>query len=144
MRSLFVMMGLALGASPEAFEALRNGDAAALVKALDAGASVNAKDEQGQTLLMHALVYLPIEGARLLLDRGADVNLTGKGGATALMVACGDFAKARLLVERGADVNARSAGGITAMRHAMAVPAGKETVLYLLSGASGGAGLNYL
>lgn len=132
MRSLVVVLGMTMGASPAAFEALRNGDAAALVKALDAGASVNAKDERGQTLLMHAAVYLPVDGLRLLMDRGADVNLTGKGGATALMVAAGNFEKVRLLVERGADVNARSAGGNTALRHALALPAGKESVLYLI------------
>ena len=45
MRTLFLLMGLTLGASSSAFEALRNGAAAALVMALDAGASVNAKDE---------------------------------------------------------------------------------------------------
>jgi ankyrin repeat protein len=125
-------MGVTLGASPAAFEAVRNGDMRALMHALDAGGNVNVKDDFGQTLLMHAVVYLPVNGVRLLLDRGADVNLQGKGGATALMVACGDLAKVRLLVERGADVNARSAGGNTALRHAMAVPAGSETVLYLL------------
>ena len=132
MRALLLLTALTLGASPAAFEALRNGDTAALTKALDAGLSVNAKDEQGQTLLMHAMVYLPVEGSRLLLDRSADVNLAGKGGATALMAAAGDHAKVRLLVERGADVNARSTGGNTAIRHAMALPAGKETVLFLL------------
>ncbi|MFN0103591.1 MAG: ankyrin repeat domain-containing protein [Bryobacteraceae bacterium] len=126
---LFVMT---LGGSPAAFEALRNGDPRALVAALDAGVSVNAKDEQGQTLLMHAVLYLPVDGVKLLLDRGAGVNLPGKAGGTALMVACGDLAKVQLLVERGADVNARSAGGNTALRHAMALPAGSGTVRYLL------------
>lgn len=133
MRILLGLMVLSLGASPRAFEALRTGDAAALENALQLGVNANAKDEQGQTLLMHALLYMPAETAKMLLDRGADVNLTGKGGATALMVAAGDIAKVRLLVERGADVNARSAGGNTALRHAMALPAGKETALYLLA-----------
>jgi len=132
MRVLLVLTALTLGAAPEAFEAVRNGDMPALAKALDSGVSINAKDEQGQTLLINAAVYLPVEGMRLLLDRGANVNLAGKAGATALMAAAGDPAKVRLLVERGADVNARSAGGNTALRHAIAIPAGKDTVLYLL------------
>jgi len=133
MRILLWIAAISLGASPAAFEAVRLGDVTALEKALDAGASPNAKDEQGQTLLIHAALYLPAEGMKRLIDRGADVNLAGKSGATALMVAAGDLAKVRLLLERGADVNARSAGGNTALRHAVALPSGRETVLFLLA-----------
>ena len=39
MRALMVLTALTLGASPAAFEALRNGDTAVLTKALDAGLS---------------------------------------------------------------------------------------------------------
>jgi ankyrin repeat protein len=132
MRILLWLAALSLGASPAAFEALRKGDASALEKQLQLGLDVNVKNDQGQTLLMHGLLYMPVDTAKILLDRGADVNLAGKGGTTALMVAAGDIAKVRLLVDRGADVNARSAGGNTALRHAMALPDGKATALYLL------------
>lgn len=133
MRWFVLLLPGVLAASPAAFEAVRNGEIAGLTAALGAGASPNAKDADGQTLLIHAVVYLPAGGVKLLLDRGADANLAGKGGTTALMAAGGDIAKVRLLVERGADVNARSAGGNTPLRHAMALAAGKGTVLYLLA-----------
>lgn len=119
----YALAGTAMAAS---FETVRNGGT-------NFGEDVNARDPQGYPLLMHAVLYLPVDGVRALLDRGADINLAGKGGATALMAACGDPAKVRLLVERGADVNARSAGGNTALRHAMNLPSGKSTSLYLLA-----------
>jgi len=127
------MLAAALStASPAAFDAVRRGDLEALAKAIQGGTSPNAKDDRGYTLLMHAVIYLPVEGVRALLYHGADPNIPGRGGATPLMAAAGDIAKVRLLVQHRADVKARSAGGNTALSHAMRLAAGKGTVLYLL------------
>jgi ankyrin repeat protein len=73
---------------------------------------------QGATLLHVAAEFGHIDAARLLLDRGADVNAratvddAGVGGQTAIFHAAtqfGDagFAMAQLLAERGADLGVR-------------------------------------
>jgi ankyrin repeat protein len=75
---------------------------------------------QGATLLHVAAEFGVIDAARLLLDRGADVNAramgdeTGVGGQTAIFHAVTQFADAglsmaQLLVERGADLSIRVA-----------------------------------
>jgi ankyrin repeat protein len=50
---------------------------------IDAGADLNAQDENGQTSLMNAATYEDLEGVRALLLAGADVNLKNKEGDTA-------------------------------------------------------------
>src|SRR5438309_9910301 len=80
---------------------------------LDAKADVNAPLVRGETPLMSVADKGNIEAVRLLLDRGADVNVReSKGGQSALMWAvAGRHAEiVKLLVERGADVRARSKG----------------------------------
>jgi Ankyrin repeats (many copies) len=73
---------------------------------------------QGATLLHVAAEFGNLEAARLLLDRGADVNAratldeAGVGGQTAIFHAVTQFGyrglpMARLLVERGADLSVR-------------------------------------
>jgi ankyrin repeat protein len=73
---------------------------------------------QGATLLHVAAEYGGVETARLLLDRGADVNAratvddAGVGGQTAIFHAVTQFEDrglpmAQLLVEHGADLNVR-------------------------------------
>jgi ankyrin repeat protein len=73
---------------------------------------------RGSTLLHVAAEYGNVEAARLLLDRGADVNAratvdeSGVGGQTPIFHAVtqyGDWglAVARLLLDRGADLSVR-------------------------------------
>jgi ankyrin repeat protein len=71
---------------------------------------------QGATLLHVAAEFGGVEAARLLLDRGADVNAgandAGVGGQTAIFHAVTQFGDrgllmAQLLVERGADLSVR-------------------------------------
>ena len=73
---------------------------------------------QGATLLHVAVELGNVEGARLLLDRGADVNVratvddAGVGGQTAIFHAVTQFddrglPMTQLLVERGADLRVR-------------------------------------
>ncbi len=63
--------------------------------------------EKGVTALMVAAYSNDAAAARLLLDRGADVNAKASDGMTALLAGAnrGDGALIKTLVEKGADVN---------------------------------------
>jgi ankyrin repeat protein len=101
--------------SSEFLTVLRSGDAAKLRDILDRGASPNARDEAGNTPLIHAAVYGDLSCVRLLLQRGADVNATNKAGASALMRAVSDQDKVAFLLKNGANAQSRSAMGNTAL-----------------------------
>ena len=85
-----------------------------------AGADVNAKDNDGETPLHHALEHHALDSsypkiAALLIDKGADVNAKSTGGWTPLHYvtefSCEDLAKCdpqltvEQLIVKGADVN---------------------------------------
>ena len=81
-----------------------------LVKSLLAhGAYINAKDQQGWTLLIAAAAEGGIEVSKLLLDKSADINGKGKSGRTALMWATkkGRLDVVEVLLDRKADVDAK-------------------------------------
>jgi uncharacterized protein len=109
----------------DAFEAAALGDAALLIKRLDAGPALISEWSHDGFTLLHLAAFFGHEGAvRLLLDRGADFSVVSRSpmGVTPLHSAvAGDHAAvARLLVERGADVNARQRGGWTPLHSAAA------------------------
>jgi uncharacterized protein len=121
-----------------------------IVKALlDKGADVNAKDKQGMTVLMSAVVYQHLATVQILLDRGANVNLKDsnwdvviydrgmKGiwhhwGQTALQYAeCGNIQAMQLLLNHGANADARYPSGQTPLMYAAACGMmGKVRVLF--------------
>lgn len=69
---------------------------------------------------------------RLLLEGGADPNVSGKGGLTPIMAAAalGNLTSMRLLLDHGADVARVAADGSTAL--AFAVAYGQEGAVTLL------------
>lgn len=81
---------------------------------------------------------------KLLLDRGADINLQGATGQTALHFAAlsGHEGVVRMLLERGADVEVVSTMGLTPLLMAIRYSSGSEVegVLRLL--VEGGAGVD--
>jgi ankyrin repeat protein len=116
---------------------------------LDFGATAQRRlTLRGGTLLHAAAEYGNVEAARLLLDRGADVNARatkdelGVGGQTPIFHAVTQFydwgfSVAQLLVERGADLSMRvklpghyeRPGEVvecTPLRYALLFPAGAE------------------
>ena len=102
--------------------ACTNGDAVLIDRFLKAGADPNATSEQGQTALMTAALTGKVDAVKLLLVRGAGVNVKEPWkGQTALMWAAseGNADAAALLIEFGADVNAKSNSGFTAFLFAV-------------------------
>lgn len=88
---------------------------------LAAGARVNATDKEGMTALMWAARGGRLRHARLLLERGAEVNRQEHSeGRTALIETV--YAErediAALLLEHGADPNLRDRWGSTVLDHA--------------------------
>ena len=87
-------------------EGARNGNIEAVKQHLAAGTNVNAKDEySGYTSLHRAANHDLNEIAKLLIKKGANVNLKADFGYTPLMLAT-NTAIAELLIKNGANVNA--------------------------------------
>ena len=86
---------------------------------LDAGADVNAQDNEGRTALMSAAANIEeMDSLKLLLKAGADVNAKAENGETALMWAATQNSNpdaVSILLKAGADVNAKSDEGKTAL-----------------------------
>jgi len=98
--------GSAIGPGAEWVEAVRGGDLKAMEKFVADGIDVNQADAAtGMPPLMYAALFGEAEIARMLLDRGAEVNARNKDGNTALHSAAflGRTSTVALLLERGAD-----------------------------------------
>jgi len=93
-----------------------------LIRALlNAGADVNVVDQhERDPLLSWAILTSRRETARLLLERGARVDIAGRFGASALHLAAmkHDSDLVQLLLERGALVNAKNDDGDTPLHWA--------------------------
>lgn len=113
------------------------GTAEELARMLPAG-SVDVP-KRGWTPLHFAAFAGNVETAKLLIDRGADVNLRAKTKFlnTPLLVASltGQLDVARLLLDRGADILVRQAKGFTPLQEAALVGNLDLVKLYLERGA---------
>ena len=85
---------------------------------LDQGGNVDAK-YRGTTLLTMAAAYCAEDVVKLLVERGADVNLAPSQGTTAVMFATmhGYHNIAEYLLDHGAAIDAQDNKGLTTLMH---------------------------
>jgi ankyrin repeat protein len=99
------------------YDASKNGDLEEAKRAIEKGANVKAKDENGDTPLHFASANGNSAIALLLLEYGADVNSQNTYGVTPLHIAGwnGHDAVVLLLLDNGANVNVQKNDGDTAL-----------------------------
>lgn len=92
--------------------AVSKGQDKEVLRLIQEGADINARDQGGRTFLIWASMGGHERIARILIDAGADVHAKDAKGATALMlaVAWGYDTIVQMLILAGADVNATSSG----------------------------------
>lgn len=127
-------------------EWVEKGNLVAAREALAKGADVNARNDDGTTILMIAVAKGHKDIAKLLVSKGADVNAKKERvdkGMTALMYAClkGDFNTVSLLIIKKADVNA-AADGLTPLMCAAGTGHKKIVELLIIKGADVNARLD--
>lgn len=98
-------------------KAAKDGNTTAVSRLLDAGASINANNKFGLSVLMVAAANGRAGTCEFLIKRGAIVDETDKPGNTALMYAAmyRQVKTCALLVRKGADVGAMNKDGQTAL-----------------------------
>jgi hypothetical protein len=97
--------------------AVKNANREMVQLLLSAGANVNAKNEDGETVLMMLDDDATSDLVWDLVNARADVNLKSKAGTTALMqlAASNNLEGLKTLLDAGAEVNARNKAGRTAL-----------------------------
>lgn len=80
---------------------------------LDHGGDINAKDCDGEPILITMLFTRNYDGINTLLERGADMEATDSGGRTLLknMALLVDFEHVYYMLQRGADFRKKDIGG---------------------------------
>lgn len=103
----------ALFAGPDIFDAIRNGDDAAIANLKSA---INTPRADGATPLHHAVTTADAATIELLLKHNANPKAVNSGGFTPLHYALSDLRKTTLLLAAGADPNAAAKNGLTPLR----------------------------
>jgi ankyrin repeat protein len=108
---------------------------------LDKGADINARNEEGATLLIEAAGFGRLAIVKMLIQKGADLEARSNNGGTALHAAACDCALAtmpdtydvvKLLLEKGAAINAKDNEGYTPLMIASGGGVVKTDIVRLL------------
>ncbi len=121
--------------SPTPQEAVRRDDVSDVKRHLQQGIDVNARDDNGRTLLSVATETGRVEIVEYLVSKGADINAKDNSGQTPLHHAAikGDLAMVKHLVESGADIKAKDIHGAAPLDYAVESGAPTEVIEYLKS-----------
>ncbi|UKZ61775.1 uncharacterized protein TrAtP1_003034 [Trichoderma atroviride] len=101
---------------------------------LEKGANVEAKDDNGQMLLLFATKRRHKETIKLLLEKGANIDTKDNMGQTSLLLAIEErsIGIVELLLEKGADIEAKGNKGRTPLLRAVAIGYPMEDGIKLL------------
>ncbi|MHC4679204.1 MAG: ankyrin repeat domain-containing protein [Planctomycetota bacterium] len=104
---------------------------------VQAGTDVDAKDEDGRTPLLRAIVSKHVDAVKFLIEAGADVNRRDEQGYVPLVHALWglDSDMVKLLLDKGADVHAKDTSGYTPLHWAVMMGSRQLTELVLEAGA---------
>lgn len=123
---LFLVLGLVVGPPPALaaplHEAAKSGAVEEVARLVQAGADLEALDEDGETPLTAAALAGRTAVVRFLVDRGANIKGRNEGGFTALHAAAynGHIRIVELALERGADIDDQENKAKVAPLHAAA------------------------
>ena len=111
---------------------VRYNDISAVKELIASGADINHQQERyGHTPLIIACNYNYKELAKFLISKGADINIRGKDGSSALIAAGSNSQElVELLLSKGADVNAKTKNGATAL--SIVVKEGHQKIINIL------------
>jgi serine/threonine protein kinase len=115
--------------------AAKDGHAGIVNDLLNAGAKLEARDNDGDTALMYAAIDNRVDVMRALLDAGSEVNARNNKGDTPLLAASlrGRTEAVKLLLAAGADASLKNQKGQTAL--SLAEEEGHTEIMQLLKGA---------
>ena len=121
---LFIILNCAAGIAQDGgklIEAVMYQDLDAVKTVLAQGTDINYQDSaSGSTALILAANYNFVEIAKFLIEKGADIDLQAKNGASPLIAAAGSSEEIfNLLIEKNADIKAKDESGTTAFTASM-------------------------
>lgn len=117
----------------ELIEAVQNNQLSKARALIEKGAEVNCKDNNGDQVLLLALIKDYIEAAKLLIEKGADINSKNNHGITPVHVAVGHglLEITKLLLEKGASIYDITNNGHTILHFAAGYPDPLQTQLII-------------
>jgi len=114
------------------------GNLPALELMLNGGENPNARDKNGRTALMFAVINMHSSSTKLLIKHGADINAVADDGSSPIMLAAssGDTESVRELLKSGAKLDGKQRWtGETALT--LADKKGYRDIVDLLTAARG-------
>ncbi len=113
-----------------------------ILQLIDEEVNINAKDNTGMSVLMHAIGYAELDKEIIfrLIEKGSDVTVKNDEGNTVLIFAirCETFDKdvALKLIDKGADLNIQDNAGKTVLMHACERELFDEALILIELGAN--------